>query len=101
MSLLEQLKQTQLTPEETQELVVLLDSAIPKVRARIKQMKATRILEQNLNKQFSSSGNPASIESKTNDVELDALVKGELLLVSAMDKLKLFNTFIKDLTDGG
>lgn len=98
MSALKQMEEMKLTPEEIQELVILLDSILPKVQERVKKGNQFSILTRNLSEKLSLD---SGIEYGTTSQEVAERQKdmenGFNLLTSARKKLGDTSEKLKDL----
>jgi hypothetical protein len=90
MSILKQLEETKITPEEIQELLLLLEDVLPKIEHKAKADKALRVLGDNLRAKVKDI-QVTDIDSKEN---LDA---GLEKLKSVKVKLEKASKVIGDL----
>lgn len=90
MSIFKQMEETQLTPEEIQELLILLNDVIPKITSKLSSDRGMTTLESELksrvkNMEIPNFGNP----------KLKSLMEGLERLKSVQNKLKIFTEILK------
>lgn len=95
-TILKQMEESRLTPEEVQELITLLSAVLPKIGSKIKHAKSLANLSKNLSAGFSKNLS-TSIEAPNIKDESLALIDGFDKLTSAKNKLVLFTDSIKDI----
>jgi hypothetical protein len=94
MSILKQMEETKLTPEEIQELISVLGTILPKIESKVSQNEVTNKLTKNLNNRMTEAG--AGLMSVPESKEPD-LIKGLRLLKSSKSKLEHFITRIGEI----
>jgi hypothetical protein len=88
MSILKQMEETKLTPEEIQELISVLSTVLPKIESRVVQNETTNKLTKNLNSRMAEAGGAGLMSVPQADES--TLAKGLRLLKSSKSKLEHF-----------
>jgi hypothetical protein len=94
MSIFKQMEESRLTPEEIQELLYLLESALPKIKRKVDAEDRTIILARNLGENLAKDGDGSLTIPDSLHVTENKYKNGYQLLVSANQKLVKFNEAI-------
>lgn len=93
MSVLKQMEEARLSPEEVQEIIELLDSQLPKIKNRVDEQAKFSTLANNLKDSILKHGAEGIVIPEIKPT----LANGFKLLTSAKSKLEKFIELIKDL----